>query len=115
MRAAVGSGRPQGALNRATEIQRATLSELARDHTEAAVATLADVMQNGSSESARIAAANAILDRGYGKAWLGQSDKLDQRVSGGEGGPLRITKVETVLIGMDGVERPVVRSNGRKD
>jgi hypothetical protein len=58
-----GAGRPQGALNRATESQRATLSELARDHTEEAVAALVDVMRNGASESARIAAANAVLDR----------------------------------------------------
>jgi hypothetical protein len=63
-----GAGRPQGALNRATESQRATLSELARDHTEEAVAALVDVMRNGASESARIAAANAVLDRGFGKA-----------------------------------------------
>jgi hypothetical protein len=63
-----GAGRPQGALNRATESQRATLSELARDHTEEAVAALVDVMRHGASESARIAAANAVLDRGYGKA-----------------------------------------------
>jgi predicted protein tyrosine phosphatase len=51
-----------------TESQRATLSELARDHTEEAVAALVDVMRRGISKSARIAAANAVLDRGYGKA-----------------------------------------------
>jgi hypothetical protein len=51
-------GRPKG---------HGDLRELARQHTEAALATLADICQNGENESARVAAANAILDRGWGK------------------------------------------------
>jgi hypothetical protein len=61
------AGRPAGTPNRATVDQKATLSELAREHTATAFDALIDVCENGLSESARIAAATAILDRGYGK------------------------------------------------
>lgn len=45
-----------------------TLSELAREHTAAAVETLVEVMTNKeAAESARVSAAGAILDRGWGK------------------------------------------------
>ena len=40
---------------------------MAREHTNDALDTLVDVMQSSQSDSARIAAANAILDRGYGR------------------------------------------------
>jgi hypothetical protein len=40
---------------------------LAREYTHDAVDALVDVMQSSQSDSARIAAANAILDRGYGR------------------------------------------------
>ncbi len=43
------------------------LRELARTHTELALETLVGVCMNGETEGARVAAANAILDRGYGK------------------------------------------------
>jgi hypothetical protein len=46
-----------------------TLSEVAREHTSEAVATLAAVMRDlGSPQSARIAAASTLLDRGWGRA-----------------------------------------------
>lgn len=44
-----------------------TLRELARQYTPEALATLAQIMTTGESEAARVAAANALLDRGYGK------------------------------------------------
>ena len=44
--------------------QAARLAELAKS---VAFNTLVDVAINGTSDSARIAAANSILDRGYGK------------------------------------------------
>lgn len=62
-----GAGRPKGRVSRATPSQKATLSELARAHTSVALQVLVDVAKKGESESARVAAANAILDRGYGK------------------------------------------------
>ena len=57
------AGRPKGQPNKAT----ATLKELAREYTPQALATLAEIMVAGESESARVQAANALLDRGYGK------------------------------------------------
>jgi len=37
------------------------------DHVEIAIATLAKIAANGASETARISAATAILDRTYGR------------------------------------------------
>ena len=62
-----GAGRPAGAPNKATREQGVRLSELAKSYTDIAFSTLVDVAMNGSSDTARIAAANSILDRGYGK------------------------------------------------
>jgi hypothetical protein len=38
-----------------------------KPHTDIAFSTLVDVAINGSSDTARIAAANSIMDRGYCK------------------------------------------------
>jgi len=62
-----GSGRPAGAVNKATSELKLNLSELARQHTNDALETLVEVMKSGQSDSARIAAATSILDRGYGR------------------------------------------------
>jgi hypothetical protein len=43
------------------------LVELARTHTEDAIKTLADIMNNSQSDPARATAAGHILDRGWGK------------------------------------------------
>ena len=51
-------GRPKG---------HGDIRELARRHTGAALATLVEICESGESESARVAAATAILDRGWGK------------------------------------------------
>jgi len=59
-----GSGRPAGSVNKATKELKLNLSELAREYTQDALVTLVDVMQSSQSDSARIAAATAILDRG---------------------------------------------------
>lgn len=46
-----------------------TLSEVAREYTSEAVATLADVMGDAAAPpAARIAAASTLLDRGWGRA-----------------------------------------------
>lgn len=55
--------------------------ELARQYTEVAVTTLVEVMEAGSGP-AKVAAANAILDRGWGKA--------PQPMTGEEGGPVEV-------------------------
>jgi len=62
-----GAGRPSGTVNRATAEQKRRLSEFAREHTNIAFAALIDIAENGQSETARISAACAILDRGFGK------------------------------------------------
>jgi hypothetical protein len=63
----VGSGRPLGSVNRATVDAKARLSELAKQHCVLALEVLASIAENGQSETARIAAACALLDRGFGK------------------------------------------------
>jgi hypothetical protein len=58
------SGNPSGRPKRDYDI-----AELARQHTEDAIRTLVEILQDTkASAGARISAANAILDRGYGKA-----------------------------------------------
>lgn len=63
----VGAGRPKGSRDTATVEQKATLEELARSHAPLALQTLADVARGSESDAARVSAASAILDRGYGK------------------------------------------------
>jgi hypothetical protein len=63
----LGAGRKPGSLSTATKEAKATLSELARAHTATAIKTLVRVASKSSSDSAAVAAATAILDRGYGK------------------------------------------------
>lgn len=62
-----GAGRPAGQPNRDTAARRAALADLLSDHVETAIATLAKIAATGTSESARISAATAILDRTYGR------------------------------------------------
>ena len=72
-----GAGRLAGAPNKATREQGARLSELAKSYTDIAFSTLLDVALNGSSDTARIAVANSILDRGYGKAKADLDEVVD--------------------------------------
>lgn len=58
-----GGGRPKGVPNKTT----VALKDAARQYTTEALEALVKVLREGESESARIQAANAILDRGYGK------------------------------------------------
>ena len=62
-----GSGRPAGAVNKSSTEQTKRLSELAKTHCEDAITTLLDVAKNGRTDAARVSAANALLDRGYGR------------------------------------------------
>ena len=43
------------------------IRDLAREHTETAINALVHIAQKGKQESARVAAASALLDRGWGK------------------------------------------------
>ncbi len=56
------SGNPNGRPKADGEIR-----DLARQHTEAALRTLIEIAAHGENESARVTAANSILDRGWGK------------------------------------------------
>ena len=62
-----GAGRPAGSSNKAFLEHSQRLSELAKVHTGEALNTLLDIARNGRTDAARVSAANAILDRGYGK------------------------------------------------
>jgi len=55
------SGNPTGRPKVAVEVR-----DLAREHTEEAMATLVEALQDPDSR-VRVAAANALLDRGHGK------------------------------------------------
>jgi hypothetical protein len=65
---------------------------LARSHTRTALNVLVGVMRNTKAPApARIAAANAILDRGWGKA--------SQAIETGDGGALElIHRIERVIV-----------------
>lgn len=57
-------GRTAGTPNKVT----APLREVAREYTQDAILTLAEIMQDTEQPApARVSAANALLDRGYGK------------------------------------------------
>jgi hypothetical protein len=58
---------------------KARLSELAREFSWVAFDALADVAENGSSETARVAAATALLDRGFGKPREAGMDQFLER------------------------------------
>lgn len=57
-------GRKKGVPNKAT----ASIRDIAREYTSEAILTLAEVMRDEEQPApARVSAANALLDRGYGK------------------------------------------------
>jgi hypothetical protein len=56
------SGNPGGRPKVVAEVR-----ELARLHAPEAIAALVEIMTEGKSEAARVSAAVALLDRGYGK------------------------------------------------
>jgi len=62
-----GAGRPTGSQNADTAAMRAALSGLMEGQVAVAIAALADIAQNGTSEAARVSAACAILDRTHGR------------------------------------------------
>ena len=71
-----GAGRKKGSKGRkprsspiiiANAQEKRELREAAREYTERALKTLAAICSEGHSEAARVSAACALLDRGYGK------------------------------------------------
>ncbi len=60
------------------------IRSLARSHTETCIRTLAKIVSEPKAPPpARVAAANSLLDRGWGKA--------PQQITGEDGGDIRIT------------------------
>lgn len=73
------SGNPRGRPKVVKEIR-----ELAKKHTEDAVKVLVEIMNStGAKEAARVAAANSILDRGWGRP----AQELE--LVGKDGGPIK--------------------------
>src|SRR4051794_18505332 len=61
----------------------ADLRSLARGHTALSIKVLAGIAQNGQTDAARVAAACALLDRGWGRppqAHTGENGEGDIRV-----------------------------------
>lgn len=83
-----GAGRKKGKVSAA----KRQLADMAKDHAEQALAILVSIAGTGESESARVSAANAILDRAYGKP----AQAL--QVSAPDGGPVQIEKIERVIV-----------------
>ena len=72
-----GAGRKPGKVSAA----KRELAEMAKDHAEDALKTLVSIAKSTSaSEAARVSAAVAILDRGYGKPR--QSVEVDGALTG---------------------------------
>lgn len=75
-----GAGRRKGSPNKATVVVR----DAAQAFTEDALTTLSTIMKDGTQPAAaRVAAANALLDRGHGKP------KQSLEASGPGGAPLQ--------------------------
>ena len=66
-----GAGRPAGSRNKITLVRAAdakTLTDLAREKTEAALCALESIMNNVEAPaSARVSAATVLLDRAWGR------------------------------------------------
>src|SRR5829696_547914 len=84
------SGNPRGR----PPADHGPVEKLCRALTEEAVETLATIMREGCSEAARIAASNAILDRGWGKA----RELRDLRLND----PRQMTDAQLIDIILDG-------------
>jgi len=77
------SGNPGGRPKVVAEVK-----ELAREHTAEAIQTLVSIMSNPkSAPAARVSAANALLDRGYGRP--------QQHITG-KGGPHFVARLPDV-------------------
>ena len=73
-----GAGRKPGSVDRATAQEKKTLSDLAKELAPDALDALARVMRDTTqSGSAIVAAANAILDRAYGKPFAADPEQDD--------------------------------------
>jgi hypothetical protein len=89
------SGNPGGRQKLPEDVKH--VRELARQYTNSAVETLARVMATGSP-NAQVSAANALIDRGWGKA--------EQPITGSEGGALKFE-----VVGLSWLEQAIQDRN----
>lgn len=78
-----GAGRPKGSRNVATKDSITDLAAEARKASKTALDALIQIAKSGESESARVSAANAILDRAFGKPLT------SVELTGKHGGPIQ--------------------------
>ena len=71
-----GAGRPTGSTNKSSPEHAKRLPGLAKTYTEKALQTLVDVARNGRTDAARVSAANALLDRAYGKPTVQEEKEI---------------------------------------
>jgi hypothetical protein len=76
-------GRIKGTPNKIT----ADIRALAQNHAPDAIAMLATILTTSENDSARIAAAKELLDRGYGKS------KQAVEMTGEDGGPMQFSQI----------------------
>jgi hypothetical protein len=88
----LNSGKPKGSRGKLEAENRASLIALAKVYTEEMLNLLVGIARGGESESARIAAIVAILDRGNGKP----KEAVDVEVSGKDGGPIESREVSDI-------------------
>ena len=75
----------------AAKSKAAQIKALARRHTRAAIKVLAAIMnQSDGPATARVSAAQALLDRGWGKA--------AQPIAGEDGGLAVVARIERVIV-----------------
>ena len=87
-----------GSKTRARKVEIVSLADKAKVHADVALATLVTICESGATDSARVAAANALLDRGYGKPTQGVE------MSGDVG--LGVTLVTRRIVDPDGTDNP---------
>ena len=75
------------------------IRSLARSHTRTALNVLVGVMRSkDATAAARVSAANAILDRGWGKA--------AQAIENGDGGALEVIhRIERIIVDPENTDR----------
>ena len=81
-------GRVKGTPNKIT----ADIKALAQVHAADAILQLATILTTSENDSARIAAAKELLDRGYGKSMQGVE------LTGKDGHPVAFTQIERVIV-----------------
>lgn len=78
-----GAGRKPGPVTKAMLDVKAA----AQEHAELAIQVLAEIAREGDSASARVSAANSILDRAFGRP------KQTVETTGADGGPIQTEDV----------------------